>query len=155
MNEGKMLKVWIPMTEATVENGCLIVVPGSQDGELARHCFTDTKTGIRTEALLPGAIPLSMEPGDVLFLDKMTMHCSGPNKNDAVRWSFDLRYVPMGKPTGRDWYPGFVARSRANPEFELKDAKVWGKSWKEAEERLAKYGSPISYRWDSEDPMCA
>ena len=33
-----ILTVWIPMTEATVDNGCLMVAPGSHKGGLETHC---------------------------------------------------------------------------------------------------------------------
>lgn len=69
--------------------------------------------------------------------------------------SFDPRYAPMGQPTGSDWYPGFVARSRTNPGLELKHSKVWGNAWKDAVRRFTKYGASISYRWYSENSMCA
>ena len=36
-----LLTVWIPLTEATVENGCLAVIPGSHKNGLALHCFTE------------------------------------------------------------------------------------------------------------------
>ena len=56
-----------------------------------------------------------MEPGDVLFLNKLTMHASLPNLSEDVRWSVDVRY----QPTGRPWFPGFVAQSRSAPESVL------------------------------------
>ena len=58
-----------------------------------------------------------MKKGDVLFMDRLTMHASLPNVSDEIRWSFDLRYNRTGDATGRSWFPGFVARSRSNPEY--------------------------------------
>jgi hypothetical protein len=46
-----------------------------------------------------------MTPGDVLFLNKLTMHPSLPDSSDGVRWSFGLRYAPIGQPTGGPWFP--------------------------------------------------
>ncbi len=65
--------------------------------------------------------PIPMKRGDVLFLTKYTLHGSLPNTSDEVRWSFDRRCNPIGQPTGREAFPGFVARSRANPDSELHD----------------------------------
>ncbi len=59
----------------------------------------------------------------------MTPHGSLPNVSGDVRMSMDLRYSPIGQPTGRPEFPAFVARSRANPESELHDAGVWRDQW--------------------------
>ena len=40
----EMLTVWLPITDAAVENGCLCVVPGSHQQGLATHCPGDGKT---------------------------------------------------------------------------------------------------------------
>lgn len=42
----------------------------------------------------------------------------------------DLRYNPIGQHSGREAFPGFVARSRANPDSELDDPKVWASIWR-------------------------
>jgi len=59
------------------------------------------------------------ECGSALFMHRLTMHSSLRNVSDGVRWSFDLRYQPFGQPTGRDWLPAFVARSREHPSQAL------------------------------------
>ncbi len=63
-----------------------------------------------------------MQAGDVLFLNKMMLHSSLSNVSDRIRISFDLRYNPIGQPSGRPAFPGFVARSRRAPEAELTDS---------------------------------
>ena len=37
-DETDILTVWLPITDATVENGCLCVIPGSHRSDLATHC---------------------------------------------------------------------------------------------------------------------
>ena len=76
-----------------------------------------------------------MQRGDVLFLTKLTLHASHANNSDAVRWSLDLRYNPIGQPTGRGAFPGFVARSRRQPETELRDPAEWAQLWYDARYR--------------------
>ncbi len=153
-----ILTVWLPIFPATVENGCLVVVPGSHTGELLLHCkVTPRKKGLHIpdQYLGPNQVPLPMEPGDVLFMHKKTVHASLPNVSDSVRWSFDLRYNPIGQPTGRPWFPGFVARSRAHPETELHDWREWDHLWKKARSRLAQAENPQFNRWKDDDPRCA
>jgi len=155
-----MLTVWFPMTKANVENGCLIVVPASHRGGLALHCRSRNPPTFN-QVCIPEAlhsenkVPLTMDPGDVLFMHRQTQHEGLPNRSDAIRWSFDLRYHPIGQPTGRPWFPGFVARSRANPETELRDPQQWSAMWREARRKLAAGGEVAFNRWKQGDPRCA
>lgn len=146
-----MLTVWFPITQATVENGCLQVVPGSHKGELLIHCPADRAKN-RTRAAIPDAlvgqyIPLPMEPGDVLLMHKRTVHGSLSNLSSDIRWSFDLRYNPVGQPTGRDWLPGWVARSRSAPGSEMRDYGEWVALWDEACDQIVNNPTPEMSRW--------
>ncbi len=75
--------------------------------------------------------------------------------SDAIRWSFDLRYNPIGQPTGRPIFPDWVARSRAHPESELRDPAAWARLWLDARDRLAGKGKQTTNRWGAEPPVCA
>ncbi len=57
-------------------------------------------------------------------MHKHTIHGSPPNVSDRIRWSLDLRSNPIGQPIGRPEFPGFVARSRLDPESELRDPEA-------------------------------
>jgi len=70
-----------------------------------------------------------MKRGTALFMHRLTMHSSLRNLSNAVRWSFDLRYQPVGQPTGRAWPPAFVARRRADPSQEIRDWRRWADLW--------------------------
>ena len=96
-----------------------------------------------------------MKKGDAVFFHRKMMHSSGPNVSEDWRWSFDLRYNPVGMPTGRSWFPGFVARSRVHPEMELTDAAEWKKLWLDAQARLMQSKMPEFLRWQKDDPRCA
>jgi hypothetical protein len=60
-------------------------------------------------------------------------------------------------PTGRTEFPGFVARSRQNPDTVMTDYREWAKVWHEARARLAARGeAPFGNRWRGmEQPDCA
>lgn len=155
-DETTILTVWIPVVDATEENGCLVVVPGSHRQGLSLHCEMPAGTHEIPERFIESnRKTLPMKAGDVLFMTKATMHSSLPNISDGIRWSFDLRYNPIGEATGRPWFPGFVARSRAYPSSELQDPEIWAKSWREARANLAKQETPVFQRWDHNDPLCA
>ena len=104
---------------------------------------------------MDAAMPVPMQPGDVLFLTQHTIHGSLANNSDDVRWSFDLRYNPIGQPTGRDLFPGFVARSRANPESVLRDPATWEKLWRDTRDRLAQEAHTPFNRWNAAAAVCA
>ena len=152
-----ILTVWIPLTVADLQNGCLLVVPGSHRGDLILHCLDTPRTKglhIPEERVPPGAVPLEMQPGDVLFMHRRTVHSSLPNLSDDLRWSFDLRYSPVGAPTGRDWAPSFVARSQSDPDSVVTRPGIWRDMWLETRERISRE-SPVSFRWDPDDIRCA
>ena len=67
-----------------------------------------------------------------MLIHKLAHHASLPNRSDAIRMSFDLRYQPAGQPTGRPLFPSFVVRSRAAAESVLKDADAWAGMWETA-----------------------
>ena len=155
-----MLTVWIPVWDATEESGCLHLVPWSHMEGLASHCSgpNAARPGLHIpddRLRLEDAVSLPMSRGSVLFMHRLTCHGSLPNNSDRVRWSLDLRYNPIGQPTGRGSFPGFVARSRSNPEIELHDSEVWAESWIQIREKLALENDPQYNRWNTDDPACA
>ncbi|MEO3974846.1 phytanoyl-CoA dioxygenase family protein [Streptomyces sp. CAU 1734] len=150
-----LISAWIPLNEATAENGCLLVVPGSHRRGLVRHCDTPAYQGIPDDVVGEHRVPLPVSPGDVIFLHPLIMHASLPNLSDGGRWSFDLRYSPADMPTGRRWYPDFLARSRSRPGDELTDPGEWAASWRAARRTLAGRERPRFHRWDPADPLCA
>ena len=154
-DDTQLVTVWVAVTEATVENGCLQVVPKSHREGLALHC-TPGQLSIPEQLIeLEAAVPVPLQPGGVLFFHPLCKHASLENHSDAFRWSFDLRYNPIGQPTGRPHFPGFVAQSRLNPESVLDDWREWAQLWLDARDRLAELDAVKVHRWDDDDPMCA
>ena len=158
----EVLTVWLPITKATVENGCLVVIPRSHKGDLAHHCLvTPQKKGLHipdTHLAEGEPVALEMQPGDLLFFHKKTQHASLTNESDDIRWSMDLRYNPVGQPSGRPAFPSFIARSRKQPERELHDPAKWAQLWLETRKRLAGLPAeqwPPFNRWNKDSEMCA
>jgi phytanoyl-CoA hydroxylase len=145
-DETNMLGVWLPLNKATEENGCLVVVPGSHKSGLVEHYDTADCQGIPDELIPPTQRALPTNPGDLVFLHPLIMHSSLPNYSDGGRWSFDLRYCTTGQPNGRQWFPGFVARSRVNPGSEMTSARDWTGAWHGARARLAGQPRPNFHR---------
>ena len=158
-----MLTVWLAMTDATVENGCLIVERGSHRDDLTLHCpgTAASSTTYIPESIIDWArvVPLEVGAGGVVLLHKLTEHASLDNRSDTIRWSFDLRYQPIGQPTGRSVFPGFIARSKAHPERALTDPEEWAGLWWQARDRIVSGEVPWQFniRWDANAhlPVCA
>lgn len=168
-DETNMLTVWFALEDVDIEQGPLKVVPGSHKRGLLTHCPSYFGNGPKTaggrqipESLFEAErmISLPVKRGDVIFLPKCTVHGSLPNVSDNIRWSFDLRYNPIGQTTGREAFPGFVARSRKHPERELRDAKVWTQMWSDTRRAMSKINQdgqtdvPFG-RWKEGHPDCA
>lgn len=149
-----MITVWVAITDATEENGCLQVVPG-KPSEILPHC------PMKQTAIAPGfldeakAVPLPVKAGGVVIFHPLTPHSSLVNRSAGCRWSFDLRYNVTGQPTGRAHFPDFIARSRSQPEMQLRDWQVWAKLWEDARARLSRAPHIPIHRWQSDAPYCA
>ncbi len=154
-DQTEMLTVWFPLWDVTVNNGCLCIWPGSHLRGLMHHCPRYNGLSVPGKLLNGKAKSMPMRRGDVLFLHRLTLHASHANHSDNIRWSFDLRYNPTGQPTGRGYFPGFIARSRKNPESELRDPVGWARLWREARHKLAVEGAGPFNRWSADSPMCA
>ncbi|HET6384576.1 MAG TPA: phytanoyl-CoA dioxygenase family protein [Armatimonadota bacterium] len=127
-----IITCWMPLVDATVENGCMEVMPGAWKRGFLEH-QAESGTTIRPDLLpdiTPRAVPV--RKGGIVFMHRHTPHRSTPNLSNVVRWSIDLRYQQTGTPTGRPFHPDFVARSRERPETELTDHAVWSRLWAEA-----------------------
>jgi phytanoyl-CoA hydroxylase len=156
----EMLTVWFPVLEATIENGCLCVIPGSHKKGLVTHCpaLPGQNWDLRIPESIRGtsSLPVPMARGSAILMHRRTMHSSLRNLSRGVRWSFDLRYQPVGQPTGRDWLPSFVVRSRRDPSSELHDWREWARLWEVAREAVV--ADPTSVkprRWTGTEAVCA
>ena len=89
-----IVTVWVPLVEATLDNGCLWVLPGSHRWAfLERDWDENNRVRLAAEVEQRGTpTPLPMRPGDVAFFTNMTVHASKQNHGDRVRWSVDFRY---------------------------------------------------------------
>jgi phytanoyl-CoA hydroxylase len=160
VDETEMLTVWFPVFDSTIENGCLCIIPESHKRGLLTHC--PSRPGQSFDLRIPeavrgaGGFPVPMKRGSVLFLHRRTMHSSLPNRSAGVRWSFDLRYQPIGQPTGRPWFPDFVVRSRREPQREVHDWQAWAELWRATRRHLAAHPEEMKpRRWTGTEAVCA
>ncbi len=125
-----ILTVWIAITDATVENGCMEALAGSHlVVDKANEAQIKSNYGLTThcpgkgklvgeiyidESLVPldKCVPLIAKAGDIVLLHRRTIHGAGANTSKNMRWSFDLRYQDRSQPTGRDCFPSCTVSSK-------------------------------------------
>jgi ectoine hydroxylase-related dioxygenase (phytanoyl-CoA dioxygenase family) len=96
-----VLGVWVAVTEATLDNGCLSVVPHSNTEPVHEH-VPDRRPNANlgyfeiVDHDLSSAVPVVMEPGDVLFFDSHLMHFSTDNCSRRPRAAMVYHYAPAG-----------------------------------------------------------
>lgn len=95
---GTSLAAWLALDPCDEANGCLQVVPGSQQWPLLCTERADTTASFVdvTVTLPPGTatVPVRMQPGDVLFFNGALVHGSFPNTtSDRFRRSLIGHYV--------------------------------------------------------------
>ena len=93
--------IWIATSRATEENGCLFVAPGSHAEPLHEH-VPDRRPAANLGYLeivdhdFSAAVPVEMEPGDVLVFHSFLMHRSVDNRSDQRRTALVLHYTATG-----------------------------------------------------------
>ena len=118
-----IITCWVPLVDATVENGCMQILPRTHRGRVARH-HTGGNAGflVIKDEDLPGdphhAITAACPRGGVVFMTNRTPHCSTPNTSDHIRWSVDLRFQSAATPSNVGLVPATIAADgTADPDF--------------------------------------
>jgi hypothetical protein len=152
-----ILSCWMAVTDATLENGCLKVFPGSHRKDLVDHCPGAQGVSIPERLLtLEDSMALPMRAGSVLIFGQNLIHAAIDNStDDQVRISMDLRYQPPHQPSGRPDFPSFLARSASDPASVLTEPAEWRRMWGETRDRLAERELGRFNRWDGDSPACA
>jgi phytanoyl-CoA hydroxylase len=92
------LTCWVPLVDATVDNGCPWVVPG-------RHregTFAHWPTSVGYQCLdssageTDGAVAVEAPVGSIVVFSSLTPHRTGPNRTGEVRKAYILQYAPEG-----------------------------------------------------------
>jgi phytanoyl-CoA hydroxylase len=93
--------VWLAVTEATLENGCLHVLPGSQHEPVHHHvpdARPDSQYGYYeiVDHDMSAAVPVLMQAGDLLLFDSHLMHRSTDNVSSGIRAAMVYHYAMAG-----------------------------------------------------------
>jgi phytanoyl-CoA hydroxylase len=106
---GTCIAAWMAVDRCDEDNGCLQVVPGSQDWPILCTIKSNTQESF-TDVTVPvpegyPIVPVIMEPGDVLFFNGSIVHGSLPNKTtDRFRRSLIGHYIEGDAQQVAKWY---------------------------------------------------
>ncbi|MDP6353794.1 MAG: phytanoyl-CoA dioxygenase family protein [Planctomycetota bacterium] len=101
LDTNDLVTVWLALSPATLESGCISVLPGSHRGELMPH-----KDEYKPDNLLTRgqeivvdveeskAVAMPLQPGEASLHNGRLAHASGPNNSDDRRIGLSLHYMP-------------------------------------------------------------
>ena len=101
MEPDRQVGVWLAVTEATLENGPLWILPGSQVEPVHEH-VPDARPHAQygyveiVDHDMSAAEPVLMEPGDLLLFDSHLMHRSTDNGSEGIRAAMVYHYSRAG-----------------------------------------------------------
>ncbi len=93
--------LWLAVTEATLANGCLHVLPGSQAEPVHEH-VPDRRPGANygyveiVDHDMSASVPVLMHPGDLLVFDSHLMHRSTDNESGGIRAAMVFHFAAAG-----------------------------------------------------------
>ncbi len=93
---GGVLGTWIALDEATVENGCMQVIPGTHlEGPAAHFHVRDCQ--IADDRVQVGqAVVIPLQPGGILFFSGLLQHGTPPNTSARRRRALQFHYAAAG-----------------------------------------------------------
>jgi ectoine hydroxylase-related dioxygenase (phytanoyl-CoA dioxygenase family) len=100
----RSMSFWIPLQEATEENGCLWFVPGSHRLDVATHQSIGGDSRIHGLEMKEGAIDVSQAvacpllPGGATVHTNRTLHYAGPNRTGIPRRALILGFALPASP---------------------------------------------------------
>jgi ectoine hydroxylase-related dioxygenase (phytanoyl-CoA dioxygenase family) len=88
------LTCWIAITDATPDNGCVVVMPGAhRDGTLVHR---DTPIGFECWGDRDAAVEVPVRAGSIVVFTSLTPHYTERNTTHAVRKAYIVQYAPDG-----------------------------------------------------------
>ena len=101
-----ILGFWFALEDATIENGCLWVMPGGHKQGLKSRWIRAAEGGMRFESLNAGSwredglVPLEVKKGTLIALHGLLPHKSLANRSPKSRHAFTLHVIG-----GQSHYP--------------------------------------------------
>ena len=116
--EGDLLTVWIALSPASVESGCMRVLPGShlEEGLPHEDTFHEDNMLTRGQTIFEGidenkAVNTEADTGEAIFFTYRLAHASHPNCSNDRRLGIAIRYIsPTARQVKSDWDSASLVR---------------------------------------------
>jgi len=92
--------VWLAIDEATPENGCMRVLPGTHSDGFSKYENVDTASNIFGTQILPelidesSAVYFALQPNQFSLHEARLIHGAQANTSDTRRTGYTMRYFP-------------------------------------------------------------
>lgn len=99
-DSSQAISIWVALDDATAENGCLYLLPGSQHLTDYEHTPIGVNMGELSSrypelaTIEPVAVPA--KAGDAIYIDGMVAHGAGCNMTLSYRRAMTCAYMPHG-----------------------------------------------------------
>jgi non-heme Fe2+,alpha-ketoglutarate-dependent halogenase len=100
MEKEEGLTAWIALSEVNVGNGCVRVIPGSQQWGDFKHRISNTRDNLlhRGQEIAnideKNAVPVELKPGQLSLHDLRLLHSSEANDSPNPRLGIAFRFIP-------------------------------------------------------------
>ncbi len=89
------LTLWLAVNDATLENGCVSVMPGSHKEGLTPHAQSPIGLVCHPADHPNQGVPVPAPAGSIVAFWSLTKHKSAPNRSQGIRKAYIVQYAPM------------------------------------------------------------
>ena len=127
-----MLAVGVALDDCTVDNGCLLFIPGSHKKMLDHHHdghFVGAITPSREDVDLRNSEPVEVKAGSISIHHVCALHGSVPNRSGKPRRLLLLQYaavdaLPLGGVPDYDEFNKLIVRGEVTYDFRMGDIMI-------------------------------
>ena len=118
LDTDNLVSVWLALSPATPETGCMRVLPGSHKGDLLPHTDEYKQHNLLTRGQEVAvkvdeakAVAMPLQPGEISLHNVRLAHASGPNQSKDRRIGLSMHYMPTRtKQTIGEWDSAALVR---------------------------------------------
>ena len=117
LSDDAQVTLWLALSPATAESGCMRMVPGSHEAGMVHHDTGEDANNVLLQSQTvqgideAGAVMCPLKPGEASFHHGWTLHASMPNRSDDRRIGLNVQYVaPHVRQTKHDLDSAMLVR---------------------------------------------
>ena len=118
LDTDKLVSVWLALSPATLDTGCMRVLPGSHKADLLPHTDEYKQHNLLTrgqeiavEVDEAKTVAMPLHPGEISLHNVRLAHASGPNQSTDRRIGLSMHYMPTStKQTVGEWDSAALVR---------------------------------------------